>query len=637
MAATSTSVAAGAGSAAHDPTALLRHAYALAWRGAPEALPALDEAWREAAARRHAAVAAQAAAAAICILDADYRDYRAFPAWAQRLADPPWVLRGEDPSARLLRYGALALCALHAGRDVSVRPGVPEVVSLLARATDADQALLGAAALIVPLHDARRERDSARIMVAAQEHARDAGPWTASHWASLCGQHALFSHRLDEADARLRDASAIAQRHGLRAVVVMATLMQARLAVAREDDHRVAGLLAGVEPVDDEREPMWRAVIHQLRSLTQLRAGRSHDALNASRLAIAWADRAAAPGAEAAPMRCLEGYCLAAGGDGFGAATALRDASRTGTRAQSRQARLMADLATADALAAAGRRDDALPYVATAIAEARALDYPAFFWAVPELASRVCALALSAGIATAYVRGVIRTRGLAAPPQPPAQWPWACSIEALGRFRVALAGRRMADELARTSTKPLELLRAIVALGGRHVAVDRLVALLWPGKGRVGARSAFNVTLLRLRRLLGDDTLVAMSANVVSLDAGRVDVDRWRLESALAAAEGSTVADRRDALATLVACYAGPLLPDDEAGWMEAERRRLRLRVDAALAHGASQLAPVEAGSLLSRALAADPELPLAAGVLQSVTHALRPSGTRRRRRPSEE
>ena len=361
-------------------------------------------------------------------------------------------------------------------------------------------------------------------------------------------------------------------------------MMEARLAVARGDFDAARARLAELEPVDDEREPMWRAVAEQLRSLAELCSGHFDYALGTARRAIAFADKAAAPDDESIQMRCLEAYCLAAVNDGNAAAAAFRDAGGRASPMQSRQAMLLADMAAADALIAAGRRADAKPFVGRALVEARSVDYPAFFWPVPDVAARVCALALESGIETDYVRSLIRERGLPPPANAPASWPWKCRVSALGGFRVEQDGRRLATDGARASGKPTELLRAIVALGGRRVGVERLVSLLWPGEGRVGARSAFNVTLLRLRRLLGADSLVVLSEGEVSLDPRHATVDRWQLEAALAAAEVAGDDALGAALAGVVDGYPGPLLPDDGASWVEAERRRLRLRVDAVLA-----------------------------------------------------
>jgi DNA-binding SARP family transcriptional activator len=620
MAAPDPASAAVARLATHDVAAALARAWRLAGHGAPEALDAFDEAWRAADAQRNHSAAAEAAAAAVCLVDGNYRDFHPFATWAARLAESAAHPDGrDDPAVRLAVLGARALRALHTVDDFGGEGTIRNAVSMLREAADPDKALCGATALVLWLETARRDRDATQIEIEAERFAATAAPWFAGHWASVRGQHALFSHRLDEAEAKFRQARDIARRFDLRSIDVVATMMEARLAVARGDFDAARARLVELEPVDDEREPMWRAVAEQLRSLAELCSGHFDYALGTARRAIAFADKAAAPDDESIQMRCLEAYCLAAVNDGNAAAAAFRDAGGRASPMQSRQAMLLADMAAADALIAAGRRAEAKPFVGRALVEARSVDYPAFFWPVPDVAARVCALALESGIENDYVRSLIRERSLPPPADAPASWPWKCRVHVLGGFRVEQDGRRLATDGARASGKPTELLRAIVALGGRRVGVERLVSLLWPGEGRVGARSAFNVTLLRLRRLLGADSLVVLSEGEVSLDPRHATVDRWQLEAALAAAEVAGDDALGEALAGVVDGYPGPLLPDDGASWVEAERRRLRLRVDAVLAKGAARIARLDAASLLSRALAADRELPLAAAALRAI------------------
>lgn len=609
---------------ADDVRAALERAWRLARQGAPDMLAAFDEAWRAATAQRNHRAAAEAAAAAICILDAEYRDFHSFDAWASRLGDA--IAQGDPddtPSTALLRLGARALCALHAATDFDQGSDFASIASLPGRASDADAGLLGAAALIAYLNSARRERDAAQIVVEAEPLAAAAGPWIAGQWLSIRGQNALFCHRLDEAESQLRAALEHSRRHALHSHATMTTLMLARLALARGDDAAVEARLAEVEPIDRARDPMWCAVSHQIRSLLELHRGGYTAALHTARLAMAWAGKAAAPGAEALQMHCLEGYCLAAINDGRGAAAAFQDVSRRGTRIQARQAQIMGDMTTALALAEEGDQGAARSRLSAAFAEVRALDYTGFLWPVPGVASRVCALALANGIDVDYVRSVIRTRGLAPPPDAPEAWPWACRVQVLGHFGVALDGREVVGDRAGASSKPLEMLRLIAALGGRRVDVERVIGLLWPGKGRVGARTAFNVTLLRLRRLLGADHLVSLAGNEVSLNERLVHVDRWRLEGAIAATR--TVPDGRvgEALAAIIDAYRGPLLADESAPWIASERQRLRMAVDAAMAGLVSRLPPLEAAALLSRLLAADSDLPLAAAALRNASAAL--------------
>jgi DNA-binding SARP family transcriptional activator len=79
--------------------------------------------------------------------------------------------------------------------------------------------------------------------------------------------------------------------------------------------------------------------------------------------------------------------------------------------------------------------------------------------------------------------------------------------------------------------------------------------MLWPGEGRVGARSAFNVTLLRLRRQLRTEDLLVTSDSGVSLNPRLVHVDRWQLEACLATAEMASEDRTRDVMDAVVDRY----------------------------------------------------------------------------------
>src|SRR5690606_18222644 len=77
--------------------------------------------------------------------------------------------------------------------------------------------------------------------------------------------------------------------------------------------------------------------------------------------------------------------------------------------------------------------------------------------------------------------------------------------------------------------KPLELLRALIALGGREVPESRLADLLWPdAEGDAGAQ-ALATTLFRLRKLTGEQA-IRRQDNRLTLDPAVCWVDCWAFE-----------------------------------------------------------------------------------------------------------
>ncbi|HHH38957.1 MAG TPA: hypothetical protein ENK50_05215 [Sedimenticola sp.] len=114
----------------------------------------------------------------------------------------------------------------------------------------------------------------------------------------------------------------------------------------------------------------------------------------------------------------------------------------------------------------------------------------------PALMTRLCLRALEEGVETDYVRQLIRLRGLR-PPAPPLElenWPWSVRVFSLGRFAVQI--QEGPKEGGRTlGGRPWELLRALVALGGREVDKSLLADALWPDAEGDAAQHAFETTL----------------------------------------------------------------------------------------------------------------------------------------------
>ena len=146
-------------------------------------------------------------------------------------------------------------------------------------------------------------------------------------------------------------------------------------------------------------------------------------------------------------------------------------------------------------------------------------------WVGRAEAAELCALALERGIGPQAARSIVRTQGLAAPERAGPSWPWPAKIWTLGRFEVELGGELL--HLGARSSKPLELLHALVALGPGDVAEGDLVEALWPHAEGDAGQHALETTSYRLRKLLGSADLVQHRDRRVSLDRGQcwVDVD----------------------------------------------------------------------------------------------------------------
>ena len=152
---------------------------------------------------------------------------------------------------------------------------------------------------------------------------------------------------------------------------------------------------------------------------------------------------------------------------------------------------------------------------------------PPFFR--PESLTKLGAEALSAGIETEYVTRLIRSRELPAPRtmESAERWPWRVKVYVLGEPRLELDGSPYVSA-RKAQQKPLELLKALVAMGGEAVPWEQLADLLWPeAEGDLEA-SNFKTTLSRLRKLLGQQDLLLVREGALSLSREHCWTDLWR-------------------------------------------------------------------------------------------------------------
>ncbi len=109
-------------------------------------------------------------------------------------------------------------------------------------------------------------------------------------------------------------------------------------------------------------------------------------------------------------------------------------------------------------------------------------------------------------------------------------------VYTLGRFSVS-RGLKPIRFARKAQHRPLELLKVLVALGGREVATDQLAAALWPESEGDEAYNAFEITLHRLRKLAGVEKALVLSNGLLTLDNQLCWVDVWAFEQITGLAE----------------------------------------------------------------------------------------------------
>jgi LuxR family transcriptional regulator, maltose regulon positive regulatory protein len=187
-----------------------------------------------------------------------------------------------------------------------------------------------------------------------------------------------------------------------------------------------------------------------------------------------------------------------------------------------------------------------------------------------------------------------------------------------------LPPREGAASGARSQSRALELLKALIAFGGRQIPLERIADALWPRIDSDYAQRSLTTTLHRLRKLLGDDSAVLLQDGKLSLHAHSFWIDSWALEqvlgecrSQLAAAAGATPdAGRGETLQVdiehVLSLYRGQLLQQDhDYAWAAAPRQQLHARLLRFLADAAQALeahfGPGAAARLYNRGIEMDP------------------------------
>jgi DNA-binding SARP family transcriptional activator len=278
------------------------------------------------------------------------------------------------------------------------------------------------------------------------------------------------------------------------------------------------------------------------------------------------------------------GQALLALGDVEAALHELEAAVATARSARLEGMRVSAQLLCAAALLRRGDTEGALVPLREALAAARSIGcVPHLPFVLPATLSHLAAAALGHGIEREFVRRTIASRGLPPPDAEEERWPWRVRVRALGAFELSVDGAAL-DAAAKPQRKPIELLKYVIASGGRDVGFGAVTQALWPDAEGDAAKRSFDVTLHRLRRLLGCDDAITLHGGKLALNPGMVWVDALAFERLAGRVEELPRGQRApaalpvDVLERALRLYRGPLLASDDEPWIRPARQRLRRR-----------------------------------------------------------
>ncbi|MEN8130018.1 MAG: BTAD domain-containing putative transcriptional regulator [Pseudomonadota bacterium] len=248
----------------------------------------------------------------------------------------------------------------------------------------------------------------------------------------------------------------------------------------------------------------------------------------------------------------------------------------------------------------------------------------------------LCARALEQEIEVEYARALIRAGRLdpvdSMLTNP--HWPWPLKIRCFGEFEVIKNGQPLRFS-RKAPKKPLELLSALIALGGKNIPETRLLDALWFDEEADAAHSAFTTNLYRLRKLVGEG-VIKLRGGLVTLASHRCWVDVWAFDHLLKQANDERHQSRLKQWLSLtekaLLLYRGQFISGmTDAAWSLPARERQRHRFVTAtvqLGHYLQQLHRWEAAiEVYHRGLQVDNLVEeFYQGLMQSYHHLGRPA-----------
>lgn len=560
---------------------------------------------------------AAAAAGIIGTHSVEFRDYAQLEPWILRLQR---LLQSRpafsDPALELCAFGSL-LGALvmrmpererlepFAARARALLPGVADVnsrvegairllhyYSLIPSAIAGDQ-------LVAYLRPHLADR-----LLSAHIHCQ----WL--HFESFWFQMNRYDPR--RAAQAIHQALELIERHGMQHFAIFFKARAAHLRLDAGDVQGAARMLSEAPPpLAQGNAAAWHS---GMQSWVALLRGDSRVAVEHAELLVRECAKAGTHHGYGISL-LLQANALAAAGDVPGALHSLQLARATHLM-RSPIGSVTADCIEADLHLGRGATAEAERLTRRALALARAEQlFNTLQWLAPQM-SRICALALEKGIEAGHVKQLIRLRELRPPSAETPAWPWPIELRTLGHFEILKDGQPLHVE-GKTQRKPMGLLKALVALGGTGVPEDRLIDILW-ADSLDGGQKALDITLHRLRKLLGHDNALQVTDRRVSLNPELVWVDLWALECRLAAmlpmlrATAADALQRDPAVAAILELYRGPFMQDEpDAAWVLPVRNRLASRwrsfVGGLGEHREAKGEWAEAAELYSRAVELDP------------------------------
>ena len=402
--------------------------------------------------------------------------------------------------------------------------------------------------------------------------------------------HLSFWHyingRYGESTKATTEARAVAERYGLEAYLFEIDHGETSALISKGD---YAGAGAQLDEMERRLAPSRRmdwAYFHYLRSMLEQRVGQLAAAVQDAEAALATGYETGLPALQMPHFHARVAHAKLAAGDKAGGLAALDQAIALAPKDERSTFEHTRELVEIGFDVEAGRVEVATTRLTAVLADYRARAQTVFLRNRPDLAARLLEFALERDIEPEYARTLIEKNALAAPPDAGPAWPFRLRVRSLGAFELIRDGQPLRFS-GKAQQRPLDLLKVLVAHGGNDVDSQLLMTSLWPDADGAAAKTSFDTTLFRLRKLVGVENALVLAAGKLSLVRTLAWTDVSTLDAAIDTAQRVADGDGNEmpeqAARRLLDAYPGPLLGAEEQPWVAKPRDALRARFVRAL------------------------------------------------------
>ena len=514
----------------------------------------------------------------------------------------------------LLAPQVIAICGLRAPDKIDIEPWLATTQALLTQAIDPTQRITASFVLVAWFlwngQSARAEQIlTLQQQILSEETVRPLALITAKLSEAWFAWTNSEQARCVQA---IEEGLSIANESGVHYWTFVLLIEGITNALMHGNTQQARTYFKQLEPLLGVARETDRAYYHNGLGWLEMLGGYPEKALLQQRMALEFAERAGAPYLIAEATFGLS-QALHAVGDPQQASHFLARTQKWAEQYKSDTLAFQCSLLNAWYQYKGSDLDTAAATLQTTFEHAKKQGYNPFAWWLPAQIAELCTFALARNIEPVFVKNFIRKFDLPPPCSGliSSDWPWPVRIKTLGAFIITIDNEPL-KFTSKAQHRPIDLIKALVAMGSTGVSSEQLAESLWPDAEGDAAVRSLQTTLHRVRKLLQHDNAIEVKQGMISLNSKVVWVDVQALEDALQGINDAHEDTLQTLAQNILKLYRGPfLINETEEVWTISLRERLRGHLIKGLQKLAGRLRSkgerTLARSLYEAAITADP------------------------------